>query len=128
MIGAIEGSFNVNLIGSANYTVGIDIPSGINSLQPNLSLSYNSFGTEGLLGTGWDLGGISMITRTGQNLFYDNNITPVKTNYEDRFMWDGQRLLIKSLLIVSLFFTLSKSFLKYNTTLVSCASLSFART
>jgi len=47
---------NINVSNSAaSYTVPIDIPEGINGLQPNISVGYNSQGGVGELGWAWHL-------------------------------------------------------------------------
>ena len=41
-VGSMNGSFAVNEMGAATYTIPIDIPQGINGLRPNIALTYNS--------------------------------------------------------------------------------------
>lgn len=96
MIGSITGNFSVDMIGGASYAIGIDIPKGINGVTPSLGINYNSNGGNNLLGVDWSLSGVSTISRVGQTHYLDNNVTPVKGDFDDRFSWDGQRLVLKS--------------------------------
>ena len=92
VVGSIEGKLDVGTLGAATYTIPLQVPEGLGGLKPNLSLCYNSQGKNGLLGWGWDLAGLSAITRTGKSLYYDSYVTPVNYN-TDRFLIDGQHLL-----------------------------------
>lgn len=69
-VGSTNGMFNVSAIGCANYSIPINVPAGLNNLQPNLAISYNSQAGNGLLGMGWNLNGLSAITM-GQIPNYD---------------------------------------------------------
>lgn len=92
VVGAIPGMVDVGLLGAATYTIPIELPEGLGKMKPQLAVVYNSQGRNGLLGWGWELAGVSAITRAGNNLFYDGVSSPV--NYlDDRFYLDGQRLL-----------------------------------
>ena len=71
----------------------IRLPDGINGVQPSLAISYNSQSGNGLLGWGWNLCGLSAITRIGQTLYHDGCTDGV--NFVDyRFALDGQRLML----------------------------------
>ncbi|HEX8014668.1 MAG TPA: VCBS repeat-containing protein, partial [Flavobacterium sp.] len=59
------------------------------------SLSYNSQGGPGLAGYGWNVSGISKITRIPKTKFHDEKIKSVDLR-DDRFALDGQRLLVKN--------------------------------
>lgn len=62
-VGFFDGQLSVNQ-GVANYSVPLEVPPGINGLQPNLSLHYTSTNRNGALGVGWSVGGVgSAITR-----------------------------------------------------------------
>lgn len=91
-VGTINGQFNVSHSGAATYTIPITIPPGTNNMQPNLQLVYNSQSSDGLLGYGWNLGGLSSITRAGKNIYYDEEISPITLTNNDVFLLDGQRL------------------------------------
>jgi len=95
-VGAIPGAIDVSPMGAATYTIPIEVVPGTQGMQPNLSIVYNSMGGMGLLGMKWDLAGLSAITRCGKNNYYDENITAVQFNNNDRFSLDGERLLIIS--------------------------------
>ena len=47
----------------------------------------------GILGSQWDLGGLSAITRVGQNKFLDQHSSSVMMDNSDRFALDGNRLV-----------------------------------
>ncbi|MCL2435396.1 MAG: FG-GAP-like repeat-containing protein [Lentimicrobiaceae bacterium] len=92
-VGAIPGAIDVSPMGAATYTIPIEVVPGTMGMQPNLSIVYNSFSGMGLLGMKWNLAGLSAITRCGQTPYYDNNITAIQFNCNDRFAIDGERLL-----------------------------------
>lgn len=92
VVGTLGGKVDVGLLGGALYTIPIELPDGLGGIKPQLSITYNSQGRNGLLGWGWDLCGISSITRTGGSIYYDGYVSAV--NYiNDRFYLDGQRLI-----------------------------------
>jgi RHS repeat-associated protein len=112
VVGAIGGSVDVSGLGAATYTIPIDVPQGIGGIQPNLSINYNSQSGNGLLGWGWNLAGVSSITRTGADFYHDgfikgvdfghvtgngSGLFPFGPNTQrvfDRFSLDGQRLIL----------------------------------
>ncbi|MCQ2318730.1 MAG: FG-GAP-like repeat-containing protein [Bacteroidales bacterium] len=93
VVGAIGGTVDVSSLGGATYTIPIEVPSGINGMQPSIAITYNSQAGGGLLGYGWDLSGISSITRTGSTLYHDGKMTAADFSGGDRFLLDGQRLI-----------------------------------
>ncbi|MGN6541405.1 MAG: SpvB/TcaC N-terminal domain-containing protein, partial [Ginsengibacter sp.] len=64
-----------NSSGSAALTYAISLPAGRNGMQPDLSVQYNSSGSDGWLGLGWDLStsAFSIETRWGVPR-YDANL------------------------------------------------------
>jgi len=93
-VGAIPGVIDVSPMGAATYTIPIEVVPGTQGMQPNLSITYNSFGGMGLLGMKWNLTGLSAITRCGQIPYYDSgNITAIQFTENDRFTLDGERLV-----------------------------------
>lgn len=95
-IGNTTGELSVNLSGGATYNIPIIVPPGINNVTPNISLNYNSQSGNGIVGYGWNLAGISSISRVAATKYHDNFIDPVDFNNLDRFAIDGQRLFIKN--------------------------------
>ena len=100
-VGAIGGTVDVTALGGASYSIPIQVPEGMGGMQPNLAISYNNQGGNGLLGWCWDLGGLSIITRTGTTWYHDNCLHGVcfSTDFSDcdgldRFALDGQRLMV----------------------------------
>jgi len=91
--GKLDSTYGVGQNGSATYSIPIIIPSGINGLQPNISLSYNSQQGNGLLGVGWSISGISVITRCPSTLDQDGRTRGVQLDTQDNYCLDGQRLL-----------------------------------
>jgi RHS repeat-associated protein len=60
--GGIPGRFAVNDVGNATYHVPIDLPPGPNGMTPALAIKYDSSGSNGLLGMGFSLSGLSAIS------------------------------------------------------------------
>jgi hypothetical protein len=95
LVGKTPGEFKVSS-GSATYNVPIVVPPGIAGMQPNLSINYNSNAGNGILGIGFNLSGITAITRCGQTFAQDGKKTGVNYNSTDRFMIGGSRLIAVS--------------------------------
>ncbi len=95
-VGVTEGELSVSLTGGASYNIPIAVPSGLNGVVPQISLTYNSQGGNGTAGYGWNISGISVITRVPSTKFHDNNIDGVDFDALDRFSLDGQRLIVKT--------------------------------
>lgn len=93
-VGSVSASADV-VSGGSTYSIPIAIPPGTNGIAPSLSIDYNSMGGNGNLGVGWNIVGLSVISRSGQSLYYDNKVTPVDLSSEDRFVMAGQRLISK---------------------------------
>jgi hypothetical protein len=55
---------------SFNHQVAIKVPKGTNGVQPEIGLVYDSGGGNGIVGMGWQLAGLSVITRVN----YGNGI------------------------------------------------------
>lgn len=97
-VGTIPGSFSVGQSGSANYSIPIEVLEGTAGVAPQLSLNYSSgrASSNGLLGIGWNIGGLSAITRCRITLQEDGDFDAVSWGADDVYCLDGQRLLLVS--------------------------------
>lgn len=95
-VGITEGQLSVSLSGGASYAIPIAVPPGINGVVPQVSLVYNSQGGNGIAGYGWNISGVSAITRIPRTKFHDGVVGGVNLDSNDRFALDGQRLILKS--------------------------------
>lgn len=62
--------------GAATYSVPIEVPKGRGGISPNLSITYNSYQGNGLLGVGFgglDMGAIQRATKTPGGLVYNSD-------------------------------------------------------
>jgi RHS repeat-associated protein len=94
-VGTIPATFNISPNGAANYEIPIWVPIGLGGLEPKISLVYNSQTGNGLLGCGWNLAGLSVISRVPQNLFSDGVIKGVKIDANDKFAIDGNKIVVQ---------------------------------
>src|SRR5690554_5400243 len=94
--GAAKGQFSVSLNGAAIYNLPIEVPPGINGIEPKIGITYSSQAGNGIAGYGWNISGSSTISKIGSNKYYDGKNSVVNYSSDDRFMLDGQRLLLKS--------------------------------
>lgn len=92
LVGSIASSFDVSPQGQYIYNIPLSVVSGTGGLNPKLSIVYNSGNGNGLLGYGFDLNGISMISRSPRNLYNDNIADIIRFKEQDRFSLDGLRL------------------------------------
>jgi len=95
-VGITEGELAISPSGAATYNIPIQVPPGINGVIPQISLAYNSQGGNGIAGYGWNIAGISKITRIASTKYHDGEINGVDFDNLDRFALDGQRLIVKT--------------------------------
>jgi RHS repeat-associated protein len=95
-VGVTAGQLSVSLSGAANYSIPFAVPSGINGVEPQIGLAYSSQSGNGMAGNGWNISGLSAITRIPSTKFHDNNSDSIDFDESDRFALDGQRLILKS--------------------------------
>lgn len=90
-----KGELSVSGSGTASYKVSIALPPGIKDIAPQLALVYNGSSVQGMAGMGWNLIGISSISRNASRLDLDKTIDAVDFDNLDRFTLDGQRFIAK---------------------------------
>lgn len=95
-VGSIEGSAGTSPTGAATYTIPLKCPPGTGTVVPSLALVYNSQSGNGLLGQGWSLAGLSLITRAGWDNYHHAKAAPVSYTNNDAFVLDGSYLYPKS--------------------------------
>lgn len=95
-LGVIEDSFEVNSMGAYNHIIPIHIPPGVNNLVPTLALVYDSRAGISQFGKGWNLTGLSKITRSGQSYFQNGSAEGITLTDKDNFLLDGQYLTLIS--------------------------------
>ena len=86
--GSLPGDLMVSASGGAVYSIPIALPDGVAGMTPQLALSYNSQGGNGLLGLGWNLNGLSSISRTGKTIYHDEKVEGIQFNSTDNFVLD----------------------------------------
>lgn len=96
LVGEIEGNFSVSLTGSAVYEIPVKMSPGTAGMQPNLSLVYSSGSGSGMLGVGWNLAGLSSISRVNKVPYLDTKYDAIKLTGNDVFAIDGNRLLLRT--------------------------------
>ena len=74
----------------------MQVPDGVGGFAPSLSLTYSSNNGNGIAGYGWDIGGVSVVTRSPKTYYHDGTCTGVDLTSTDRFSIDGQRLICVS--------------------------------
>ena len=94
--GNTPAKLGISLTGAATYSVPFVLPPGIKNVAPKLGLAFNSHSGNGLAGWGWNVSGLSTITRIPSTKFHDGIIDPVDYDGYDRFSLNGQRLILVS--------------------------------
>ena len=94
-VGSPKGAFSVNTSGAAVYTIDISAPNG-GSLTPSIGVSYNSQSGNGLAGFGFNITGLSCITRGCKDLFHDKQIAGTSYGIGDALFLNGQRLILNT--------------------------------
>lgn len=90
-----NGELSVSGSGTASYKVPIALPPGIKDVAPQLALVYGGSSVQGMAGMGWNMVGISSISRISSRIDLDGTIDAVDFDKLDRFALDGQRLIEK---------------------------------
>lgn len=94
VVGKVADSHAVTDNGQFTYTMPIAVASGTGGMSPKLSIAYGSSNGTGLLGYGFDLHGLSTISRAPRNLFNDGKADIIRFGAYDRFTLDGRRLQV----------------------------------
>jgi RHS repeat-associated protein len=91
-----KGELSISNSGTANYTIPIATPPSIGGVVPVINLNYSSGARGGIAGQGWNVSGISSITRISTRQDIDGFRDGVDFDQNDKVALDGQRLLLKT--------------------------------
>jgi hypothetical protein len=92
--GTIPGTFSITSTGEASYVMPLVTVPGRAGVEPQLALTYDSSGGDGILGESFSLAGLSAITRCPSNLAQDHEIRAVRYDASDKLCLDGNRLVV----------------------------------
>ncbi|HTN46571.1 MAG TPA: FG-GAP-like repeat-containing protein [Flavipsychrobacter sp.] len=95
-VGVTLGSAGVSGTGAATYSIPIWCPPGTNGMTPAISLVYNSQAGNGIMGMGWNISGLSAISRVGKDIYHDGEVAPVDFSTHDNFALDGVRMIVRN--------------------------------
>jgi len=91
VVGSLPAEFSVKPSGSAAYDVPITVAPGSGGLVPNISIGYDSLSENGIMGVGWNIKGLSIISVCQRNREQDGVAVPSKFG-EGTFCLNGKKL------------------------------------
>ncbi|WP_129775911.1 FG-GAP-like repeat-containing protein [Peristeroidobacter soli] len=91
-VGRTTANAGVSATGAANYSIPITVPKGTNGLTPDLALVYDSRAGDGLFGVGFNLSGLSTITRCNKTIAQDSVASKAFLAIGDGYCLNGNRL------------------------------------
>ncbi|MFN8262254.1 MAG: RHS repeat-associated core domain-containing protein [Chitinophagales bacterium] len=94
VVGSVGGKGGVSSGGSTNYSVPIQVPSGLNGLVPSVSINYSSNNGNGISGYGFCLSATSSIAYDSKGLYYDAVVAAADITNGSAFALDGNRLIL----------------------------------
>lgn len=90
------GTPGVSPTGASTYEISLFTPQGTGGMVPHLALVYNDQSGNGILGPGFSLSGMSMITRINLPYYARNESPELLENLDKQFSLDGNRLVLIS--------------------------------
>ena len=91
VVGSLPADFSVKPSGAAVYDVPITVAPGSGGMVPNISIAYDSLSDNGIMGVGWNIKGLSVISTCQTNREQDGVTTPSKFG-EGRLCLNGKKL------------------------------------
>ena len=91
-VGHTPGSASVSDSGEGSYSIPITAPPGTHGMTASLALVYGHRNGSTLLGAGWSIGGLSVISRCPMIYASNGQVRNVRNDYSDRFCLDGNKL------------------------------------
>lgn len=92
-VGQIVINSGTSSTGARTYEVPIEVYPGMRGFNPQLSLTYNSQQGNSVMGIGWSVSGVPMITRSGKTMYYDGKPQGIIMDNSDAFILNGIRLI-----------------------------------
>jgi RHS repeat-associated protein len=93
-VGSIKGQVSVSLTGQSTYSIPILVPPGTKNFVPSISIAYNSVLSDGIVGRGWNISGVSAITRVPKDIFHDCEKKAISLDdNNDVYALDGVRII-----------------------------------
>ena len=91
----VDGVVSVTEGGGLGYRLPLHVPPGVTGMAPNLALTYSGPAVRGVVGVGWVVEGISVITRCPSTKAQDGYLRGVEFKVvSDHYCLDGQRLVL----------------------------------
>ena len=92
LVGSIEGDLNVNM-GRLNYSLPLSLPKGKNNIVPSIKIYYSQGAGDGILGLGFNISGLSIISRCGATKKIDGYNGGITYGNNAHYCLDGIRLI-----------------------------------
>lgn len=93
MVGEIPIESGMSPTGARTYNVPINCFKSEGLMAPQISLTYNSQQGNGIMGMGWNIGGLQAVTRGNKSIYYDNATDGMDLTKDDAFYLNGTRLI-----------------------------------
>ncbi len=94
MPGTLPVTYGVTDTGESALSMPLVVPPGRASVEPSLAISYSSASSNGVLGVGFSISGVSSITRCPKTMAIDSEIRAVQYDADDARCLDGKRLVV----------------------------------
>ena len=100
-VGFTAGDFMVDQTGQAAYSIPIYAGVGTAGVAPKVGLQYSSAGSNGHVGVGWSISGVTVISRcreTAESKDVTGTLEPKPITYgsDDKFCLNGERLFVSN--------------------------------
>lgn len=93
--GTLKGDFQISPSGGMQYDIPIEIPDGPAGFKPDMGISYDSRHGDGIVGHGFSLRGLSVISRMVSQYQNDGAIKDITLDSSDCLALDGNRLVLR---------------------------------
>ncbi|WP_319380241.1 RHS repeat-associated core domain-containing protein [Thiomicrorhabdus sp.] len=89
---SLEGEMGVDSSGQLTYVLPLNLPEGLNGVEPKIGLTYG-YGQDGYLGFGFSLSGVSSVIGRCASKTQLNARKAIKNIAADEYCVDGQRMV-----------------------------------